>query len=336
MATPPISDDLRPLTATELRWKEYETCYILISFSPAYKNAKFVDESWFKSWRIKHNPVYVNAPCNLSPTAWFRALVECYHKETKTIQRGKTISFDMFGYEKSTESVGGRPVSGPKSHLQQKDLEQFAKECKPHLHAWYLDNVEQIEKEIKKLETQLQDTSLSQIRKEVIPQHIASERKKLEEEDKYIQDFFEEIENIITLISKYENDVLEKQEQSIKAHFQLRFNELDCLNPFTRDEQYKALETIEKELHRYQRLCQIVDGENIQAPIQTVESKIAEIRLDIENNINEHKRKRLSSIEYNLEALQKGVDEERFADNEGFRCVLDVLKLMNENKQTKR
>jgi len=336
MATPPISDDLRPLTATELRWKEYETCYILISFSPAYKNAKFVDESWFKSWRIKHNPVYVNAPCNLSPTAWFRALVECYHKETKTIQRGKTISFDMFGYEKSTESVGGRPVSGPKSHLQQKDLEQFAKECKPHLHAWYLDNVEQIEKEIKKLETQLQDTSLSQIRKEVIPQHIASERKKLEEEDKYIQDFFEEIENIITLISKYEDDVLEKHEQSIKAHFQLRFNELDCLNPFTRDEQYKALETIEKELHRYQRLCQIVDGENIQAPIQTVESKIAEIRLDIENNINEHKRKRLSSIEYNLEALQKGVDEERFADNEGFRCVLDVLKLMNENKQTKR
>ena len=49
-----------------------------------------------------------------------------------------------------------------------------------------------------------------------------------------------------------------------------------------------------------------------------------------------HKRKRLSSIEYNLEALQKGVDEERFADNEGFRCVLDVLKVMNENKQTKR
>ena len=250
--------------------------------------------------------------------------------------KASEISFDMFGYEKSIESVGGRPVSGPKSHLQQKDLEQFAKECKPHLHAWYLDNVEQIEKEIKKLETQLQDTSLSQIRKEVIPQHIASERKKLEEEDKYIQDFFEEIENIITLISKYDNDVLEKQEQSIKAHFQLRFNELDCLNPFTRDEQYKALETIEKELHRYQRLCQIVDGENIQAPIQTVESKIAEIRLDIENNINEHKRMRLSSIEYNLEALQKGVDEERFADNEGFRCVLDVLKLMNENKQTKR
>ena len=43
----------------------------------------------------------------------------------------------------------------------------------------------------------------------MIPQHIASERKKLEEEDKYIQDFFEEIENIITLISKYDNDVLE-------------------------------------------------------------------------------------------------------------------------------
>ena len=49
-----------------------------------------------------------------------------------------------------------------------------------------------------------------------------------------------------------------------------------------------------------------------------------------------HKRKRLSSIDYNLEALQKGVDEERFADNEVFRCVLDVLKVMNENKQTKR
>jgi len=48
------------------------------------------------------------------------------------------------------------------------------------------------------------------------------------------------------------------------------------------------------------------------------------------------KRKRLSSIEYNLEALQKGVDEEGFADNEVFRCVLDVLKVMNENKQTKR
>jgi len=329
MAIPPIPDDLRPLTATELRWKEYET------FSQAYKNAKFVEDDWFKSWCVKHNPVYVNAPCNLSPTAWFRALLECYQKETTVQNRRDTISFDMFGYEKSTGSVGGRPVSGP-SHLHQKDLEQFAKECKPHLHAWYLKNVEQIEKEIKKLETQLQDTSLSQIRKEVIPQHIASERKKLEEEDKYIQDFFEEIENIITLISKYDNDVLEKQEQSIKAHFQLRFNELDCLNPFTRDEQYKALETIEKELHRYQKLCQIVDGKNIQAPIQTVESKIAEIRLDIENNINEHKRKRLSSIEYNLDVLQRGVDEERFADNEGFRCVLDVLKLMNENKQTKR
>ena len=333
-ATPPIPDDLRPLTATELRWKEYET------FNQAYKNAKFVDESWFKSWCIKHNPVYVNAPCNLSSTPWFRALVECYFKETTTPQNRherETISFHTFADEKPLPAwVGRRPVSDPKSHLQQKDLEQFAKECKPHLHAWYLDNVEQIEKEIKKLETQLQDTSLSQIRKEVIPQHIASERKKLEEEDKYIQDFFEEIENIITLISKYENDVLEKQEQSIKAHFQLRFNELDCLNPFTRDEQYKALETIEKELHRYQRLCQIVDGKNIQAPIQTVKSKIAEIHLDIENNINEHKRKRLGSIEYNLEALQKGVDEERFADNEGFRCVLDVLKLMNENKQTKR
>ena len=43
-----------------------------------------------------------------------------------------------------------------------------------------------------------------------------------------------------------------------------------------------------------------------------------------------------NSIEYNLDVLQRGVDEERFADNEGFRCVLDVLKLMNENKQTRR
>ena len=334
MATPPIPDGLRPFTATELRWKEYETV------SQAYKNAKFVDDELFKSWCKKHNPVYINAPCNLSQNTWFDELLECYDKETKayklTSGRG-TISFDMFVSNTLPNWFGSRkPVSGPPSHLQQKDLEQFAKECKPLLHAWYLDNVDQIEKEIKKLETQLQDTSLSRVRREVIPQHIASERKKLEEEDKNLQDFFEEIENTITLISKYENDVLEKQEQSIKFHFQLRFNELDYLNPFTRDEQYKALETIEKELHRYQKLCQIVDGENIQVPIQTVESKIAEIRLDIENNINEHKRKRLSSIEYNLEALQKGVDEERFADNEGFRCVLDVLKLMNENKQTKR
>ena len=116
MAPPPIPDDLRPLTATELRWKEYET------FSQAYNNAKFVDESWFKSWCIKHNPVYVNAPCNLSPTVWFRALLECYHKETTTPQNRherETISFHTFADEKPLPAwVGRRPVSGPTSHLQ--------------------------------------------------------------------------------------------------------------------------------------------------------------------------------------------------------------------------
>jgi hypothetical protein len=37
-------------------------------------------------------------------------------------------------------------------------------------------------------------------------------------------------------------------------------------------------------------------------------------------NMTEHKRKRISSIEYYLSILQKGVNEARFADNEGFRC----------------
>ena len=137
--------------------------------------------------------------------------------------------------------------------------------------------------------------------------------------------------SFIALIKKYEEDVLEKQKQSIETHFQLRFDKLDCSNPFLRDEQVKALETIEKELCRYQKLCQVVDGKSTQVPIQTVESKIAEIRQEIENNVNEHKRKRMSSIDYGLNILQKGIDEERFADNEGFRCVLDVLKLMNNS-----
>ena len=90
MAIPPIPDGLRPLTATELRWKEYET------FSEAYKNAKFVEHWFFKAWCKKHNPVYINAPCNLSSTHWFRDLLECYHKETKAYPEKKTINFDMF------------------------------------------------------------------------------------------------------------------------------------------------------------------------------------------------------------------------------------------------
>ena len=85
--------------------------------------------------------------------------------------------------------------------------------------------------------------------------------------------FLKEIENII-VSSKYEEDVLEKQKQSIEAHFQLRFDKLGCLNPFLHDEQVKAFETIEEELCQYQKLCQIVDDNNAQVPIQTVESKI--------------------------------------------------------------
>ena len=49
---------------------------------------------------------------------------------------------------------------------------------------------------------------------------------------------------------------------------------MGCLNPFLHDEQVKALDTIEEELCQYQKLCQIVDDNNTQVPIQTVESKI--------------------------------------------------------------
>ena len=82
-------------------------------------------------------------------------------------------------------------------------LEQY----KRFLRAFYLEAVSVIDKDLELLRNQLEDESISETRRAVIPQHIEDTRKELKKEDEKLNEEINEIDSVIADIKGIEDKV---------------------------------------------------------------------------------------------------------------------------------
>ena len=82
-------------------------------------------------------------------------------------------------------------------------LEQY----KRFLRAFYLEAVSVIDKDLQLLRNQLEDESISETRRAVIPQHIEDTRKELKKEDEKLNETINEIDSVIADIKGIEDKV---------------------------------------------------------------------------------------------------------------------------------
>jgi len=147
------------------------------------------DNTW--AWRL----------CTLDPNLQQIDAEDAEERLRKeVVQSYKNKAFYKF-YEKFAREELKRNEECDKPTVE--GLEQY----KRFLRAFYLEAVSVIDKELEFLRKQLEDESISETRRAVIPQHIEDTRKELKKEDEKLNEEINEIDSVIADIKGIEDKV---------------------------------------------------------------------------------------------------------------------------------